>query len=479
MSHTKTIGLILGPLIMGALLLIPPFPAFTPLSMTALALTALMACWWVSEAIPIAATSLLPALLAPLLGLLTLHEALDAYAHPVIYLLVGGALVARAVQNTQLHRYFALTLLAKSRPSLPHIVLMFMVMTALLSMVISNTAATALMLPIALYVIQRLQSNAHHQPFAKALILGLAYAASIGGTATLIGTPPNALTAAYLADHKGIDIGFAQWLVIGMPLATIMLPCAWVSLTRLTYPVPTASSDTSLQSLTRALTNERHTLGPFTKAQRSVFVVFLAMVVLWMIRPILNTYPALTHVSDAAIALLAALSLFVLSHIAHRHDTPPLTKEDIKQLPWDVLLLFGGGLCLAAVMAKSGLVTSLATSFEGLHMIPLIILVLAITLITLFLTELNSNTATIATFLPLLTALAAASQNDVLTLVLPATFAASCAFMLPVATPPNAVAYASNVINIEDMMRAGFILNIIAAIIITLLTTTIATSLKL
>ncbi|MBC6445403.1 MAG: DASS family sodium-coupled anion symporter [Alphaproteobacteria bacterium GM202ARS2] len=460
MSYHR-IGLFLGLLFMVAILVAPAPATFTPQAAAALALVVLMAVWWATQAIPLAATALIPIIYNPLANILSLNDTIKAYAHPVIYLLVGGALVAKAIQKCDLHKRFALTLLSYSPPNPQAIVLTLMVTVASLSMVISNTAATAMLLPIAMHIIVLVQGNANPSPFATSVILGLAYAASIGGTATLIGTPPNAIAAAYLAQNHDIHISFAHWLAFGLPLACILIPIAWLSLTRLSFPTNLKANANTRD----AIKKERHNLGAMTTTQKQTFIVFVCLVSLWLTRPLLNTYPPLAGLSDAAIALLAALALFIMPT---PNKKPLLDSQDLRTIPWDILLLFGGGLCLATTMNASGIIESLTHLFAHIDTTPLPLLIVLCVSATILLTELNSNTATIATFTPIFAALAAATNHSPLALIIPATIAASCAFMLPIATPPNAVAYASDKITLPHMMKAGILLNILATLIITI-----------
>ena len=334
---SRRIGLFLAPALMVAILVLPAPAAFTPQAQAALALIVLMAIWWTTQAVPLAATALLPIIYNPLADILSLQDTIKAYAHPVIYLLVGGALVAKAIQKSDLHKRFALTLLSYSSPRPQTIVLTLMLTAASLSMVISNTAATAMLLPIAMHVIITVQGDAKPSPFATSVILGLAYAASIGGTATLIGTPPNAITAAYLAQNHDIHISFAHWLAFGLPLACILIPLTWLSLTRLSFPTNLKTNTNTRHAIQQDLKK----LGAMNTTQKRTFLVFISLVSLWLARPWLNDYPPLEALSDATIAILAALALFI---VPSSNNKTLLDANDLRTLPWDILLLFGGGL---------------------------------------------------------------------------------------------------------------------------------------
>ncbi|MCC5827009.1 DASS family sodium-coupled anion symporter [Alkalimonas sp.] len=440
-----------------------PFAGMSQHAWFMAALTLWMAIWWISEAVPIPVTSLLPIILVPLLGLDSLGAVTAPYAHPLIFLFLGGFLLSIAMERWQLHKRIALhvMLIVGSKPSQQVAGLMFV--TAFLSMWMSNTATSVMMLPIALSVLALQQNQTKdNSGFDTAVMLAIAYSASIGGVATLIGTPPNALLAAYLQSNYDIQIGFARWMLIGVPIATLLLVMCWFWLTKLAYQLDkVALSDT--KNLYR---DELQQLGPMTGGEKRVLAIFLFAAVGWISREYVQSRTG-WPLDDTIIAIIAACLLFIVP-VNWRSGQRILQWEDTKKLPWGILLLFGGGLALAGQIQKSGLADFIALQVGGLDGISILLLVLLVTTIIVFLTEVTSNTATAAGFLPLLGPVALALDTSVAMLVVPAALAASCAFMMPVATPPNAIVFASGKLKIIDMVKAGFALNIMAIAVITL-----------
>ena len=464
------LGLLLGPLVFAAMLLLPPPAGLAPEAWRVAATATLMALWWVTEAVPIPVTGLLPLALFPLLGVASMGETAAPYADPLIFLFLGGFLVALGLERWNLHRRIALGVvgLVGVRPA--SLVGGFMLATAFLSMWVSNTATAVMMLPIGLSVIALLRQDgeaAARDGFAPALLLGIAYGASIGGMATLIGTPPNALLAAFMRRTYGVEIGFAQWMAIGLPLAVLMLLGAWLILTRLAFALPRQA----IAGSAALIRGEIAGLGPLATPELRVGLVFAGAALLWVLRPALEgVLPA--GVNDTVIAVAAGVLLFVIpaggkaGRGVRLMDWPTATR-----LPWGVLLLFGGGLSLAAAIGRSGLAAWIGAGFAGLGHWPLLLVVLLVTAGIVFLTELTSNTATAAAFLPLMASVAPALAADPFLLTIPVALGASCAFMLPVATPPNAIVFGSGRLTVAQMARAGFLLNLAAIAIILGLTT--------
>jgi sodium-dependent dicarboxylate transporter 2/3/5 len=424
----------------------------------------LMAVWWITEAIPIPATALFPLALFPLLGAGTIRDAASPYANPLIFLFMGGFMLALAMQRWGLHRRIALHIIRRMGSQPTSIVAGFMLSSAFLSMWVSNTATAMMMLPIGLSVIELASDNnaapAGRNPFAVALLLGIAYACSIGGLGTLIGTPPNAFMAAFLSETYGIEIGFAEWMLVGIPIVVIGLPiCFWV-LTRVAFPIKRQQLAGGEQLISREL----EAIGPMSRAEKMVAVVFALTALAWIFRPLLAKWIA--GLTDPGIAIAAAIIAFVVP-VNLRRGEFLLNWEWAQRVPWGVLLLFGGGLSLAAAIQRTGLATWLAHTLQGLSAYPTLLTVVAATTLIIFLTELTSNTATAAAFLPILASVAQGIGRDPLLLVVPAALAASCAFMLPVATPPNAIVYGSGRLTIPQMARAGLLLNISFIILIT------------
>ncbi len=427
-----------------------------------------MAVWWATEALPVPVTALLPIALFPLLQVSDVKAATAPYANPTIYLFLGGFLVALAVQRCGLHKRIALTVIVLFGGSGASMVGGFMVASALVSMWVTNTSTTMMLLPIAVSVAavvgQTLGDSEEIQSrFPKALLLGVAYAATIGGIATLVGTPPNALLAGFMSDNYGVEIGFAQWMLVGVPLTVMLLPLCWWLLTKRLFRVTFTTNRETREHLTRT----RDDLGPMSASERRVTVVFIILAISWMSRPLLMMIPGLAGLSDTGIAMAAGVLLFLVPTAGWR-STRLLEWRDTKELPWGVLILFGGGLSLAAAVSSSGLAAWLGEQLTGLRLTSLVVLVVLITTLIIYLTELTSNLATTATFLPVVAAVASQAGYDPIVLCAPVAIAASCAFMLPVATPPNAVVYSSGLMTIPDMIRAGFWLNVISIVLASL-----------
>ncbi len=457
------IGLILGPLLLLACLLSEPPAGLVSTAWITVGLTLLMATWWSTEAIPIPATSLLPILLIPALGIDSLNAATAPYANPTIYLFLGGFILGLAMERWNLHKRIALmTLLAMgSQPSTQ--IAGFMLATAFLSMWVSNTATTIMMLPIGLSVIalltgEKAAGDSERERFATALLLAIAYAASVGGIATLIGTPPNALLAAFLAENYEVQIGFGQWMLIGLPVSVLMLAFIWWWLTRGDFNL--AGHDSS-----QLIRSELAELGPLSRGEKLVALVFVLTALAWVFQPLIGQH--IPGVNDTSIAIAAALALFIIP-VDARQRIFLMNWESAGKLPWGVLLLFGGGLSLAGVIRSTGLAEWIAQSLGMLGALPMLAMIGIVVLVIIFLTEVTSNTATAAAFLPLLGALAVAQGMPAQMLAIPAAIAASCAFMMPVATPPNAIVFGTGHMRIQSMIRAGFALNLIGVVLVTL-----------
>jgi sodium-dependent dicarboxylate transporter 2/3/5 len=458
------IGLILGVSVFVLLLLLPPPEGLAPAAWRVAAVAALLAIFWLSEAVPISVTALLPIVLFPTLGVSSVAATTTPYADPIVFLFLGGFIIALAIERWDLHRRIALTVLSKVGAREDLQIGGFMVATAALSMWVSNTATVALMLPVALSIVPRSAGggvDAGKRGFATALMLGVAYGASCGGIATLIGTPPNALLAGFMRTTYDVEIGFAQWMLLGVPLAVLMLLITWLLLTHWLYPVGNAE----LPGARRAIREQLAAMGRASIAEKRVAIVFAVTALLWISRPLLANWLPGLQLSDTTIAIAAALSCFFIPNGVTKGEFL-LTWEYAERLPWGVLLLFGGGLSLAAAVAGSGLAEWIGVQLAGLKDWPVLLLVLAVAALIIFLTELTSNIATSATFLPVVAALAVSLGQPPLLLAIPAVLAASFAFMLPVATPPNAIVFASGFITIPQMVRAGLWLNLIGIVVI-------------
>ncbi|MGF1544442.1 MAG: SLC13 family permease [Parvularculaceae bacterium] len=467
LTNPKRIGLIAGPSLAAlALALAPLWEGLSPAGVGVLALTTLIAVWWVTEAIPIPATSLLPAIFVPFTGALGLREALAGYANPIIFLFLGGFVIATSLERWNLHTRIALNVVARSGASPAALIAGFMLAAAGLSMWISNTATALMMTPIALSVAAAVLGKDYvGRPFALALLLGIAFSCSIGGRGTLVGTPTNAIVKGYIEAEFGREIGFAEWMALGLPVVAVLLPIAWLCLTRLVFRLEAKDVAGAPAIIRERLAG----LGPITTPETRVAIVFALVAAAWMFRRLIVRVPGLETLSDTAIALIGAVALFVVPAGAGEKGEALLDWETAAKLPWGILLIFGGGLSLAAAISASGLAAWLGGRLEGLTSFHPIMLIFAVTVLVVLLTELTSNVATATALMPVLGAIATAGRLDPMLLAAPAAMAASCAFMLPVATPPNAIVFASGAVRIVDMARAGVALNVFSALVLTVM----------
>jgi len=437
-------------------------------------MVAWMAIWWISEAIPVYATAMLPLALFPLLGIASMETTARAYGDPMLFLFLGGFLLALAVEQCGLHRRFALAALrvVGSRPAT--IVGAFMAITAFTSLWVTNTATTIMVLPVALSVLGTVARGPEDGPeraaLGAALMLGVAYAASIGGMGTIIGTAPNVFVASFIRADLGRDLGFAGWMGFGLPLAVTMLAIAWWLLTRVLYRLGREPLDGAQAALVRLAAE----LGPVTSAERLTGAVFIMTAAAWMGRDLLvgleiGAARPLAGLTDAGIAMVAAVLLFLLPD-GRGGGRPLLDWQAAGRVPWGLLILFGGGLCLADAIGQSGFADYLAARGQVLTALPFWLMVMLVVALVVFLSEVASNAATAATVTPVLAALALGNGLDPVPLVLAACFAASCGFMLPVATPPNAIIYGTGMVSTGQMARAGLLLNLLGILLITLVT---------
>lgn len=463
-SHWRGLGLVVGiALFIGMIANTPP-EGMTSLAWRVAAVTSLMAVLWITEALPVAATALIPLAAFPLLGIGTITKTAAPYANPLIFLFLGGFIIALTMERWQLHTRIALAVLRRAGSRMDTLIAAFMGATAFLSMWVSNTATTLMMIPIALSVaaLGRDERGTGLYEFAPALLLSVAYGASIGGIATLVGTPPNAFLAAFMLERFGIRIGFAEWLMMGLPLALLMLAVVWWLLTHVVFRFGAAR----LVGAEDAIAAHAGAQGPMTRAEKMTAVLFICTATLWITRPWITGALGIPGLDDTVIAMTAALAAFCLP-VDIRRGIFLMDWEHARRLPWGILLLFGGGLTLAGAIASSGLADWIGDRLTIVGGLAPVLVVLAVVAIIIFLTELTSNTATTATFLPVVATLALTIGENPLLLAVPAALAASCAFMLPVATPPNAIAFGSGHLTVPQMARAGFLLNIAAIVLIT------------
>lgn len=461
----QLVGLLLGPLAFAAMMLAPAPAGLSAAGWATAALGVWMAIWWATEALPLFVTALLPLVLLPLLGVADIKAAAAPFANPVVFLLLGGFLIGLAVERWDLHRRIAFHIIGYvgSRPL--NLLAGVMLATAAISMWISNTATTIMMLPIAISLILVVlppdgTQGRDGRNFAAAMTLGVAYAASIGGMGTLIGSPPNALAASYLLQSFNVQVSFAEWMAIAMPIAVVMLGLAFLVLMR-TFPFPTLGG-----TETRVVADMLREMGPISTQQKRVASVFAVVVACWILRPFVGDQIGV-NVTDTGIAIAGAIALFLVP-ADWRSRTFLLDHATARKAPWDILVLFGGGLSLAQAMDSTGLAMWIGNGLSFLHGMHFIVLVAGVALLLVFMTELMSNTAATAAFLPIAGSLIIGADAAPVLIAVPVALAASAGYMLPVSTLPNALVYATGYIPLTHMLRAGFVLDLLAAAVITL-----------
>ena len=461
-------GLILG-LVSALIILVIPASESLPIeAKRAAAIFVWMGIWWATEAVPIAVTALIPLVFFPILGVANIESTAAPYANKNIFLFLGGFFLSIAIQKCNLHKRIALNVLKYTGTRGKSIIGGFMLSSCLLSMWIMNTSTTIMLLPIGLAIIAVVKESMSELSeidkinFQVALLLGIAYAANIGGIATLIGTAPNMALNGFMEEQYAVSISFLDWMKVGIPVSLTLLPLAWITLTKLTFPVNFETSTETQETII----SMRNGLGKIKSSEMRVLVIFLITALLWVFRGPLNNIPGLEGLTDPGIAMLCGLALFLTPSGNNNKDSLLDWKDAERGVPWGVLLLFGGGLSLAAAAQSTGLAAWIGNLMPvGLSFI---LLVFMFTTLIIFLTELTSNLATTATFLPIVAIIAIQSGFDPMLLTASIAIAASCAFMLPVATPPNAIVFGSELIKVPQMMKAGIVINLIAIVIVSL-----------
>lgn len=470
----QKIGLVLGPVLFMLMLFMPTPSGMEHDAQKMAAVACLMATWWMTEAIPIPATSLIPIALFPLMGIMHTKKAAAPYASHLIFLFMGGFIIALAMQRWNLHRRIAMNIVKLVGFSPGRLIFGFMAATAVLSAFVSNTATTVMMMPIGLAVITHVITEGKKEGLDKTidfspekfafglnLMLGIAYAASIGGVATLIGTPPNTILAGYLQKTYGYEITFASWMKVGVPLVVIFLPLCWLWLIKIANPMKLEKVPGGRD----LITSELKTMGKMSSGERWTALVFGLTAFGWIFRKNLGfMFYDPKMITDAAIAMTGALVLFLIP-INLKKNIFVMDWHWASKMPWGVLILFGGGLSMASGFKVTELATWIGSQVGLLDQAPILLLIIAVATLIIFLTELTSNTATSAMVMPILSAVAIGLGQNPLLLVVPAAIAASCAFMLPVATPPNAIVFGSGYVTIPQMVKSGFGLNIIGIVI--------------
>jgi solute carrier family 13 (sodium-dependent dicarboxylate transporter), member 2/3/5 len=474
-SHLgKKIGIVAGPLLFILIFFFAPVGSLSDKAIPVLALGAWMITWWVTETLPIPITAMLPLVVLPLLGVTTIREAAQPYGDPVIFLFMGGFILALGLEKYNLHQRIALNLIRLTGTSGNGIILGFMLATALISMWISNTATAIMMLPIASSVTHLLakelgkENDPRFQKFATGLMLGIAYAASIGGMGTIIGTPPNVVMVGYMKRMYNTDVPFTDWMLVGIPIMILTLGACYFIITGILYRNKLAS----IEGSKTLIHNKLKELGPLSSEEKRVLVIFSITCFFWIFRQNINSLIGSNVLDDTGIAMAGGVLMFIVP-VNIRKMKFLLTWDDMKNMQWGILLLFGGGLALAEGMEQSGLVQKVGEYFSGQNQISGLALIFVLTFISMALTELMSNVALVTIFVPVVFGIAEGFHINPIWLAMPVTFASSCAFMMPISTPPNAILFASGYIRMKEMIKTGLLLNLFSLIIIFIISATI------
>lgn len=477
MIHSRIYTFLAGPLLFLLLeWLLVPTAALSGAAIHVLAITAWLITWWISESAPIAVTALLPLVLFPALGIMSMNEAAVPYANPVIFLFMGGFMIALALEKHRLHERIALNLIRITGTSGNGIILGFTLSTGILSMWISNTATALMMLPIALSVIDLIRAQTpldqamgkQERNFALGLLLSIGYAASIGGIATIIGTPPNVVFAGFVKQFYHHDLNFSKWMLVGVPVSMItLLACYWI-ITRLLFP----NRMTRVEGSDALIHTKIQELGSWRREEKLVSMVFVITSLLWILQVPLNQWLGTAALNDTNIAIAGGLAMFLVPTDL-RSYTFLLDWETTQRLPWSILILFGGGICLAKGMEVTGIVKWIGDMAAQQSSMGPLALVFVLTAISLVLTEFMSNVALVTIFVPVVFGIANGTGINPMVVGMPVTFAASCAFMFPISTPPNAIVFSSGYIRMKDMVRAGLVLDLVSLAIIMGATATI------
>lgn len=467
-GSAKLTGLILGPLLCCLVLVTSPPEGLSVNGWNIIGCALLMMTWWITGAVPMPVTSLLPLVLFPLFGIFDLKHAAMPYASPSVYLYMGGFLIALTMEKWKLHIRIALGLLRMVGTHIDGMIGGFMIAAGLLSMWMSNTATVVMMLPIAMSVIELFckdvvqEEGACHR-VSTSILLGVAYGASIGGIATIVGTPPNTIAVAYLKETFNLHVSFTEWMMIGVPFMIIMFAATWLVLVKWLFPSKLGQVEGSKD----LIETELQALGPMGREEKMVAGVFVVTALLWMSRVSVNALFDLS-LTDEAIAMIAGITLFLIP-VDLNHGKFLLDWKTAEKLPWGILLLFGGGLSLAHGLEHTGLIQWAGHQLYGLEFLSGFAMMLLVTFISIFITQFMGNMALVTIFLPMVSVLTTTFGHSLLMTCIPVTIAASCAFMLPISTPPNAIILAGGYIKIPDMMRAGFVLSLISYVVLMVL----------
>ena len=463
----KQIGLLLGPSFF-ILLQFLTLDGLSSQAITVIALAAWMVCWWITETVSISVTALLPLVVFPLFGIMSMNEVGANYGSSIVFLFFGGFVLALALEKVNLHKRIALTIIHKTGTTPNRVILGFMIATAFMSMWISNTASTVVMLPIALSVIQLLvQSDGvftkEERHFSLSVMLGIAFSANAGGIATVIGTPPNSVLIGLLENEYNMEISFLKWMIIGLPFSVTMIGIIYFVLTRWMFP----NKGIEFASSNALIAEKLSDLGPTSPQEKHVLRIFTITVFLWVFRTLINSFFPSLGLSDTMISVGCAIALFSIPH-QFKKGVFILKWEDTSRLAWGILILFGGGLALAKGMSTTGIVALITDGIANANLNVLFTVSLLI-LLMLFMTELMSNVALVAVLAPVVAGIAIGLEIPLLYLLIPVTMASSCAFMLPMATPPNAIVFASGYVKVAQMARVGIFINLIAVALLILM----------
>jgi sodium-dependent dicarboxylate transporter 2/3/5 len=460
------LALLSGPLLFALTLLFNPFGLETQAN-NVMAVALLMISWWIAEALPMPAVALIPLVLFPLMGIAKISEAAAPYANEVVFLFMGGFLIGLGIEKWNLHRRIALSIVQFTGTNGNRIILGFILSTGFISMWLSNTATTMMMLPIAASVISVVVAKNENNPqlrhFAVCIMLAIAYASNFGGIATIIGTPPNVAYASYISKQLGNDISFSAWMMIGFPVTLLLLFSLYIVLIKL-FPNKIDSNE----EMRMLIKNELNALGPMTVPEKRVLYIFMTTALLWIFRDLINQL-GIVKLDDNMIAVFGGLLMFIVpAGNGVKQNERILVWTDTSKMAWGILLLFGGGITLAAALDKAGLIKMLGIWLSGFSGSSVVFLVIAITIISLFISEVMSNVAQVIVFAPVVTGIATATGVDPYMLGIPMTLAASCASMMPMGTPPNAIVFSTGHLKLSEMMKAGLIMNLISIILIIL-----------
>lgn len=473
-AGSKQIGFIAGPLLFVLIFWLLPNHFISPSALYVLGLMAMMVCWWISEAAPVAVTALLPLVLFPAFGVMNMTEAATPYANSSIFLFMGGFMIALGLEKHKLHERIALNLIRLTGTSGNGIILGFSLSTGLLSMWISNTATAMMMLPIAISVIELLKNARNEEVrnsnekqeknFALGLMLCIGYMASIGGMATVIGTPPNTVFAGFAKQFYNNDMEFGKWMLIGLPVAILLGTSCYLLIVHVLYPNHLKQVHGSNLLIQQRLIS----LGKISTAEKRVLIVFVLTATGWILQLPINQLLGKEILNDTNVAMCGGLLMFLVPLNFSKYEFL-LNWDDTRRLPWSILLLFGGGICLAKGMESSGIIKMIGESISSANSLSKWVLLLGLITLTVAITEIMSNVALVTIFIPVVFALAEGFNMNPILLGLPVTFAASSSYMFPISTPPNAIVFASGHIKMKEMIKAGFILNLASILIIFLL----------